>query len=123
MKRNLVLGTMGVVMIFLVAFGIFVRQSENKANSVSQSKVVVVDEVAMYPDRFTTGSIGVSGKVTEVNPSKSYFVLGCEDACVILPVKYTEKMPALGSNIVVYGEVKVAEGGKYIFDGKDVKSQ
>lgn len=56
-----------------------------------------------------------------VDESKASFLLTCEDADETMPVKYRGHMPNLGSEIIVYGVIKEAEMGKYIFLAENVK--
>lgn len=91
------------------------------ANSISSDvKPIDVDYVVENPEKYS-GVINVEGTVTEVLDDKKFFALGCEDACVNLPVSYNGELPKLKSNIVALGEVKKDVDGKYFFDAKDIK--
>lgn len=81
-------------------------------------KVVDVDEIAANPGEFENSrSVGVTGKVLSVNATSSIFSLGCEDACISIPVKYLEKLPSPGTRITVYGKIRKDKEGRYIFEG------
>lgn len=80
-------------------------------------KVVDVDEIAANPGEFENSrSVGVTGKVISVNATTSIFSLGCEDACLTMPVKYSEKLPSPGTRVTVYGKIRKDNEGKYIFE-------
>ncbi|GMT50217.1 MAG: hypothetical protein IEMM0008_1756 [bacterium] len=63
----------------------------------------------------------VSGKIIKVDKSKAIFVLGCEDACETIPMKYQGELPKSGSEVIVYGKVTKTEIGKYIFEAQKVQ--
>jgi hypothetical protein len=80
--------------------------------------VVDVDEIATNPGEFENSrSVGVTGKVISVNAGSSIFFLGCEDACLSIPVKYSDKSPSPGTRVTVYGKIRKDKEGKYIFEG------
>ncbi|MEK7397265.1 MAG: hypothetical protein AAB116_10070 [Candidatus Poribacteria bacterium] len=113
-----------VVLVILVA-GIYILKitAGNKPNmsaNATVSKLISVDEVAIHPENFK-GQIGVSGKVINVDTSNKSFALGCDDACIMVPVRYNGQSPNLGSQVVVYGEIKETEQGKYVLDGQKVE--
>lgn len=85
------------------------------------SKVVDIDELVRHPEDFK-GFIGVRGTVTQVDESKTAFVLGCEDACVAMTVTFKGQMPAVGTEVTLYGEVTKAEGDRYIFAAQDIRA-
>lgn len=87
---------------------------------LSKERVVSIDKVAIAPDKYKS-FFGIEGMVTSIDKSKRIFLLGCEDTCIIMPVRYKGKIPKLKSKIIVYGEIKKQKNGKYIFDGKEVK--
>jgi hypothetical protein len=149
MKKNFLVGVIGIVVLLAVVFVIYwtrvvpevnppyppfskgeTERSEQKPSTTddkanltkkdANTKVVDVDEIVKHPDQFK-GTIEVVGKVIEVDESKTFFALGCEDACVMIPVKYKGQMPELESYIIVSGEIKESEGGRYIFEGQEVK--
>lgn len=67
------------------------------------------------------GFLGLEGTVISVDESKNIFLLGCPDACIVLPMKYKGQMPESKSEIIVYGEIKKQEDRRYVFQGKEVK--
>lgn len=127
MKKSYVAALVIILLVAVVSLIYILREfgdktdpSEADANTPS---VVDVDLIASHPENFLKGTIGVSGKVIKVDEPNTSFALGCDDECIMMPVTYSGTMPDLGSQIVVYGEVKEAESGKYVFAGKDIKSQ
>lgn len=83
------------------------------------TKEISADLYAVNPDLYP-GYIGLTGTIKEIDNSNHFFGLGCQDACILIPVKYYGTMPQMNSNIVVYG-VLTNENGRYFFDGKEVK--
>ncbi|UCE74511.1 MAG: hypothetical protein JSV56_02080 [Methanomassiliicoccales archaeon] len=127
MKKKVLVGIIGIGLLLAAIFVVHImKPPDDKAKpaqtNANLSKVVDVDEIVRHPDRFR-GPIGVSGRVIKLDQAQASFALGCEDACVMVPVRYRGQMPALGSEIVVYGEIKEAEGGRYIFEGQEVKAR
>lgn len=92
------------------------KGSQTTANATS---VVDVDAVLEHPERFI-GSIGVGGSVTHLDEEKSMFTLGCEDACLVMPVKFNGRLPEQGTDVIAYGEIQKTEGGRYIFVAREV---
>lgn len=83
-------------------------------------KAIDVDYVVENPEKYT-GVINVEGTVTEILDDKKFFTLGCEDACVNLPVSYKGDLPKVESNIIASGEVKKDVDGKFFFDAREIK--
>jgi hypothetical protein len=102
------------------------KNDENKStqeeHAISSARVVDVDNVVRYPDQYK-GLVAVRGTVARVEEAKAAFALSCEDACIALPVAYGGKMPAVGNEVTVYGEVVRGEGEKYVFAAQDVKTE
>lgn len=98
------------------------NQDTNAGRDKTSSKVVDVDKLVRHPGDFKS-SIGVIGTLTQLDEEKGVFVLGCEDACVALPVKFKGKLPAVGTKVTVYGEVTKAEDEKYIFVAQEIKTE
>lgn len=101
------------------------KTNTNKAGAsggdVINPKIITnVDSVLMNPAQFA-GYITVEGKVAMVDSSKSMFGLGCEDGCLILPVKCSGEIPPKDSEVSVSGELKKVEGKGYIFESQKVK--
>ena len=117
-----------IILIVAVIPGIYLLRRSGEGASAPEADadtpaIVDVDMIASHPESFLKGLIGVSGKVVKVDESNTSFALGCDDECLMMPVTYSGTMPELGSQIVVYGQVKEAEGGRYVFAGNDVKAQ
>lgn len=126
MKKIGVIGIIGLGVVIMVAIGIYVVKNPTEKSTPQMEsynppiKIVNVDKIVNAPDKYK-GYLGAEGKVIEVDESKSLFLLGCEDACIFMPVKYKGQIPVVGTEIVVYGEIKKQEDGKYVFEGKEVK--
>lgn len=124
-KRYLLVA--GIALIFVVAFGIYFTKSlENNADSTkletNPSEIITVDQLVGYPTQFEGSPIRVTGVVTKVDEPKGIFLLGCEDACIKVPVRYTREMPQLGSEVIVRGEIR-SEGGRYVFEGEEIEAR
>lgn len=128
MKKKFIIGSIGIGLLLATIVGIyFVKNSTEKSNLQKEYnnlsiKVVNVDEVVNAPDRYK-GFLGVEGTIISVDESKDIFLLGCEDACIFMPVKYKGQIPEPKSEIIVYGEIKKQEDKRYIFQGKEVKTK
>ncbi len=100
--------------------------SSADSDAAGETKILAVEEVLGTPENFTD-PMGVSGKVMNIDQAKSMFFLGCKTAsscnCAKMPVKYEGKMPEIGSDIIVFGEITTTDEGKFIFTGKEVKPQ
>ena len=127
MKKKFLVGTIRIGLLLAVVFGIYhiklsyADADQPQINANLPQKIVDIDKIVRHPERFK-GPVGVVGKVIKVNESKAFFILGCKDACVRMPVSYRGQMPDQGSEIIVYGEIK-EEGGRYIFEGQVVKAK
>lgn len=86
----------------------------------SEIKIVDVDKIVENPEKYS-GIVNVEGTIIEIIDNNKMFTLGCEDACVVLPVSYKGEMPKLKSNIIALGEVKKDNAGKYFFEAKEFK--
>lgn len=104
-----------VLGVYLVRF----HHHLNEREKTSEIKIVGVDKIVSNPLEFK-GFIGVAGEVIKIDLSKGTFLLGCEDTCIIMPVRYKGQMPKLGSRITVFGEIK-QEKEKYIFEATQIK--
>jgi hypothetical protein len=99
------------------------KQEEHKAtDNESPVKIVNIDELAASPDEYA-GSICVEGRVIGVQEAENLFILGCEDACIGIPVEYGGHLPVEDARILVYGELKQHEDGKYMLFASEIKSQ
>src|SRR3972149_10731661 len=121
-KKSLIIVVIGVV-VLLAALLIYsnVVFKNTTANSITtEVKPIDVDYIVDNPEMYS-GVINVEGTVKEVLDNKKFFTLGCEDACVNLPVSYKGELPKLESNIIALGEVKKDVDGKYFFDAREIK--
>lgn len=120
-KKSVIIAVVGFV-VLLSALLIYsnIGFKNTTANSISSEvKSIDVDYVVENPEKYT-GVISVKGTVKEVLDNKKFFTLGCEDACVNLPVTYKGELPKLESNIIALGEVKKDVDGKYFFDAMEI---
>src|SRR3989339_1370299 len=115
--------SLGVVAIALVligtgwgVYGLTSKPSEKSyiQTTPSKAKVVNVDDVVNNPEKFA-GLIGVEGTIAKVDEKNLAFTLGCEDACIEMPVKFSGRLPKEGTNVIAYGEVKKTEQAKSVF--------
>ncbi len=95
-------------------------KSEQAFRENSNVKLIDVDKIVENPEKYT-GIVNVKGTVKEVVDKKKFFALGCEDACIGLPVAYKGELPKSESNIIALGEVKKDNNGKFFFDAKEIK--
>lgn len=122
LKKKLLIAA-GIIVLLIAAIliysnGNFKNTSTNSGKS--EIKLVDVDKVVESPEKFA-GLVNVEGTVKEVLDNQELFTLGCEDACVNLPVSYKGKMPKSESNIIAMGEVKKDADGKFFFEAKEIK--
>ena len=118
--KKLRLATYGMAWLWIIAAGICCsKQAEDKTNG---APIVTVDELVKHPDDFK-GVIGVTGTVNKVDESKAVFTLSCEDACIAVPVTFPGKIPVAGNEVTVFGQVAKAEGGKYVFAAREIKTK
>ncbi len=82
--------------------------------------LVPVDELASKPESFP-GQINVSGRIIEVSPGGDGFTLGCEDACVRIPVRFKGKAPEAQADVVVRGRVTKNLEGLYVVEADSVE--
>lgn len=123
LKKKFLLIFIGTFVVLLSVIIIYsnVNSGNKTPNSVvTKIKLVDVEKVVENPEKFS-GLVSVMGTVTEVINNKKLFTLGCEDACVNLPVSYKGELPKLESNIIALGEVKKDNDGKFFFDAKEIK--
>lgn len=81
-----------------------------------------VDVVIEHPEKFT-GPIAVAGRVAKVEPASGVFMLGCEDGCVLMPVKFAGTLPAAGRDVIARGQVKQTAQGNYVFNAQTVEQK
>lgn len=116
-KKKVLVGIIGIGVV-LAVFGISTKSDEPVNVITNQLSIVSVDDVVRYPEHFMDFT-AVMGRVIAVDESRTFFVLGCEDVCVLMPVEYTGHMPEVGSDVIVYGTVTLQDG-KYIFEAQEV---
>jgi len=125
-KRSL--GVVAIVVILVgVGWGVhwFTSKPSEKSQTEaasSKARIVDVDEVVSSPDKFT-GFIGVKGTIAQVDGKNSAFTLGCEDACIEMPVKFSGRLPKEGTNVIAFGEVKKTEQAKYVFVAQEIQAK
>lgn len=124
MKKRAFVTAIAAIVLIGVGFGAYLlasRSAEHRTAMEASGKttLVAVDQVVRDPEKFT-GFIGVNGSVSSVDESKSMFTLGCEDACVLMPVKFNGQLPEQGTDVVAYGKVVKNEQGKYIFVAQEL---
>lgn len=111
-----------LTVVMLLAFSPAQAQTNTPPDSKTKkhdSPALDVDRVVAHPDQFK-GAIGVAGRVAKVDSTNSFFVLGCEDACVAMPVEFSGTLPKEGSDVVVRGEIKKDAQGRYFFEAQNV---
>lgn len=120
----MIIGISFVLIIIVIFFVInFVGKSAPQREFIGQTiKVISVDKIVIAPEQYK-GFFGVEGRVIKVDESKGLFLLGCEDACVVMPVKWEGLMPEQGCEIIVYGKLRKSEDNRYVFQGKEVKKK
>ena len=111
------------IALIIVAVLIFLSKGPSNTSTNSQNaemKLISIDKLVESPGKYA-GLVSVEGTVKEVINKKNIFTLGCEDACIGLPVAYKGELPKSESNIVALGEVKKDINGKFFFDAKEIK--
>jgi hypothetical protein len=127
MRRRSFVTAVAAIVLIGVGFGAYLLASKSSQHRTTvkgfgKTTLVAVDQVVSDPEKFT-GLIGVNGSVSSVDESRSMFTLGCEDACVLMPVKFDGEPPKVGTNVVAYGNVEKNEQGKYIFVAQELKTK
>lgn len=105
-----------LLLIITVFFG---SSALTGCSKTASSEPIPLDNVVSYPDKFK-GKIRVAGRVAKVDAEKRLVALGCEDACVAMPVKVSGTMPKEGSDVIVHGEIKKDADGRYLFEAESV---
>lgn len=80
---------------------------------------VTVDEVYARPAAYTE-PVRMIGKVVGGDPAGSIVLLGCADACVMLPVRYRGEPPERGTTATAVGKVSKVDG-KFVFEAEEVR--
>lgn len=87
--------------------------ADGKDDSAKQEfETVKVDELLRHPGKYQGKPIRVDGIVAKVD-SKLVFRLGCEDACLSMPVESEAVKPK--QKVVIQGKVTKQKSGKFIF--------
>lgn len=108
-----------LIILFLGAIILLVnykKPSETKATI--DASVWPVEKVAFNPAQYP-GYIGLRGTVNKIVDNQT-FVLGCQDACVAVPIKYDGQSPDLGQEIIIYGQLS-EQNGQYTFVAETLK--
>lgn len=117
-----------IVIAILVTFVFFAQNTtieikDSKEIKVSQKRQVVsIDELIMQPNLFK-GVIEISGTVQKSTTPESFFILGCDDACIMIPVEYNKQLPKPDMKITAIGELSKTKEGKYFFKATDIKNE
>jgi len=127
MKKQIIIGTIAVTLVSAIIGIYFMKNISEKTTSQKKNnnqaiRIINVDAVVSSPDLYK-GFFGVEGTVIKIDEAKSIFLLGCEDTCIFMPVEYKGQMPEPESEIIVYGELRKNEDGRYVFQGKEVKTK
>ncbi len=80
--------------------------------------IVPVENIAFRPYGYPW-RIGIRGTVNRILDDRT-FVLGCQDACVAVPVKYEGKIPEVGQDLIIYGKIS-DQSGKYTFIAESLR--
>ena len=126
MKTKIIIISIGLFLAIIL--GVSFVKNASQESSVQREEnnpsveIVSVDKVVRAPERYQD-FFGVKGIVVQSIGSKNIFLLGCKDACIAMPVKYQGLMPKPRSEVIVYGEIRKQEDGRYVFQGKEVKTK
>lgn len=82
-------------------------------------KPIPVEKVIVNPETYIDKTILVEGVVKKTE-SKLVFHLGCEDACVSMPVEYDMEP---GQTVVIQGKTQKRKDGKFIFVAEKIIQQ
>ncbi len=123
--------SLGVIAIALILIGggwgvhwLTSRSSEKSETEATagNTRIVDVDEVMNSPEKFE-GFIFVKGTIAKVDEKNLAFTLGCDDACIEMPVKFSGRLPREGTNVIAFGEVKKTEQARYVFIAQEIKAK
>lgn len=113
---------MKTTQIISLVFILIIFGCSSKPNSNSETvKILKIDDVIENPESFK-GTITVSGIVFNPDKSKKYFELGCEDACVFLPVQYQGDLPQTKKEIILTGTL-IKDADKFYFKADNFKEK
>ena len=76
-----------------------------------------IDDVVKYPERYTK-PFRTSGRILSVDKNGGSFIMGCDDACIMLPVIYRGQLPATGDTVTIFGIIKKNKSGRYFFEAE-----
>lgn len=127
MKRKAIYLTVAVIVFSVTGWGLHFlagqpAQTMMKSDREARASVVDLDDVVRNPEKFG-GVIGVEGRVTSVDASRSLVTLSCEDGDADIPVRFNGPAPERGSDVIAYGSIEKTEQGKYIFVAKRISSK
>ena len=122
MKKKRILMAIAIIVVFIVTGTIYLlnKQERKRIDSSDTVRIEDVDKVAGSPGDYK-GYMGVAGKVLKLDTDTNFFQLGCNDACVAIPVKYMGNKPKKNDNVVIYGEIKKNDIGIYFFYATELK--
>jgi len=121
-KKTLIIFEIGLVVLVsaLIIYSNMGVKNEAAVTEKQELKAIDVDYIVENPEKYS-GIINIEGKVKEVSDKRDFFSLGCEDDDdASIPVLYDGELPGLKRNVVVTGEIKKDENGKYFFEAKDI---
>ena len=127
MRRRSFVTAVAAIVLIGVGFGAYLLASKSSQHRTTvkgfgKTTLVAVDQVVSDPEKFT-GLIGVNGSVSSVDESKSMFTLGCEDACVLMPVRFDGQLPKVGTDVTAFGKIQKNEQGKFLFVAKELATK
>lgn len=76
-----------------------------------------IDDVVKHPERYTS-PLRTTGIILSVEKKDGAFIMGCDDACIMLPVIYRGQLPAAGDTVTIFGIIKKNESGRYFFEAE-----
>lgn len=113
MVKKIIIGT-SIIAILICIVAVLFQNNKISSNSkkLADVNIVPVENIAFNPSNYPD-SIGIKGTVNQIVDDKT-FLLGCQDACVSVPIKYNGKTPDLGQEVIIYGKLS-EQNGKYVF--------
>ena len=126
MKKKTILLFVGTLLLLAGISGVYFKKNYTEKSPPERggtsTPVVELDAIAADPKRYQD-LVGVVGTVVSNDKFNNVFLLGCEGSCCVLPVKYTEQLPKVNSQVIVYGKVLKQKDDRYIFDGSNLKTK
>jgi cytochrome c-type biogenesis protein CcmE len=114
-QRRKAIGFALLIVILMVA--VLVRRMHLIGNQ--DARVLSVDELVAQPEHYR-GMIHVTGMVIKADPARAMFTMGCEDACMSMPVKFRGELPAEKEMVMAYGQVRMVDRNQYVFEASEV---